>query len=158
MKDQSRPDGSGSEKTIAAINIILPNAADIADVHPIQLKPENAANVAGYWVTSDLLLRSACWYAATGRPVFPCQPWDGAYSKADAKAPLTAHGFHDATTDVDLVYQWWTRFPFAMIGSPVPVNELCLDIDPRNEGDRWALVEPATTAGITCSTNAHSGN
>jgi hypothetical protein len=121
----------------------IPNAADIADVHPIQLKPENAANVAGYWVTNDLLLRSACWYAQTNRPVLPCQPWNGAYSKADAKAPLTAHGFHDATTDVDLVCQWWTRFPFAMIGSPVPVDELCLDIDPRNEGDRWALVERA---------------
>jgi hypothetical protein len=36
------------------------------DAHPIQLNPENFDNVAGYWVTNDLLLRSACWYATGG--------------------------------------------------------------------------------------------
>jgi hypothetical protein len=117
-----------------------------ADAHPIQLYPENVDNVAGYWVTAELLLRSACWYATGGRPVFPCQPSDGAYSKADAKAPLTPHGFHDATTDTDQIWSWWKRYPFAMIGSPVPVDELVLDVDPRNDGDRWALVE---LAGVT---------
>jgi hypothetical protein len=99
-----------------------------AGAHPIQLNPENFDNVAGYWVTNDLLLRSAYWYAQTNRPVFPCQPWNGAYSKADAKAPLTAHGFHDATTDVDLVCQWWTRWPYAMIGSPVPADDCALTL------------------------------
>jgi hypothetical protein len=136
---------------------MMADPAAPADAHPIQLRPENFANVAGYWVTNDLLLRSACWYAISSRPVFPCQPWDGAYSKADAKAPLTPHGFHDATTDVDLVYKLWTRFPFAMIGSPVPTDELVLDIDPRNDGDRWDLVEAAGTTELPITKMVLSG-
>jgi hypothetical protein len=138
----------------------LPNAADIqapADAHPIQLKPENFDNAAGYWVTADLLLRSALWYAAIGRPVFPCQPWDGAYSKADGKAPLTAHGFHDASTDHRVIATWWERFPFAMIGSPLPTDELALDVDPRNNGDRWALVETAGIAELPVTKMVLSG-
>jgi hypothetical protein len=124
-----------------------------ADGHPIQLKPENVDNVAGYWVTNDLLLRSACWYATGGRPVFPCCPWDGAFNNykgepIDAKAPLTFHGWKDATTSLPQIEQWWFReYPYAMIGSPVPVDELALDFDPRNgPGDRWSLCE---LAGIT---------
>ena len=45
--------------------------------------------------------------------MFPCQPWNGAYSKADAKAPLTRNGFHDATTDMQSVQTWWTRGKYA---------------------------------------------
>src|SRR5215216_3463065 len=114
-----------------------------AGTHPIQLKPENVDNVAGNWITAELLMQAAVGYAKTGRPVFPCQPWDAAYSKADSKAPLTRSGFHDATTRVDRIQRWWYEFPWAMIGSPVAPDELCLDIDPRNGGDRWALVEAA---------------
>jgi hypothetical protein len=126
----------------------IPNAADIADVHPIQLKPENAANVAGYWVTNDLLLRSALWYAAIGRPVFPCCPWDGAYldyKPIDAKAPLVNNGWKDASTDEAQIRYWWEHeYPFAMIGSPVPKDQIVLDFDPRHPpGDRWSLCELA---------------
>jgi hypothetical protein len=124
-----------------------------AGTHPLQLKPENFDNIAGYWVTNDLLLRSACWYATGGRPVFPCCPWDGAFNNhkgepIDAKAPLTYHGWKDATTNLPQIEQWWFReYPYAMIGSPVPVDELALDFDPRNgPGDRWSLCE---LAGIT---------
>lgn len=38
----------------------------------------------------DLLARALS-YAAVGVPVFPCAP--------GSKSPITAHGFHDATTD-----------------------------------------------------------
>jgi hypothetical protein len=37
--------------------------------------------------------------------VFPC--------RARAKAPLTAHGFNDATRDERTVLQWWDRWPDA---------------------------------------------
>jgi hypothetical protein len=111
--------------------------------HPIQLKPENVDNVAGNWVTAEILMQAAVNHATTVRPVFPCQPWDGAYSKADAKAPLVRNGFRDATTDLDLIQRRWAQFPFAMIGSPVALDEICLDIDPRNGGDRWELVKAA---------------
>jgi hypothetical protein len=72
-----------------------------AGTHLTQLKPENADNVAGQWVTNDTLSRWAIRYGEIGRPVFPCQPWDQAYGPADPKAPLTTHGWKDATTDVE---------------------------------------------------------
>jgi hypothetical protein len=119
--------------------------------HPIQLLPENVENVAGKWVTHYTLLHAAIYYGRNGRPVFPCGPWDGAYKRRDgtdidAKAPLVRNGWKDATTDVAQIQTWWEQFPYAMIGSPVAPDELCLDIDPRNGGDRWALVD---MAGIT---------
>jgi Bifunctional DNA primase/polymerase, N-terminal len=122
-----------------------------ADVHPIQLEPKNAENVAGVWITSNILLHAALYYARGGRPVFPCCPWDGTYlnhkgEPIDAKAPLVTHGFKDASTELQQICTWWAQFPYAMIGSPVAPDELCLDVDPRNGGDRWALVE---MAGIT---------
>jgi hypothetical protein len=128
-----------------------------ANAHPIQLKPENVDNVAGNWITAEILMQAAVHYATNGMPVFPCQPWDGAYSKADAKAPLTRNGFHDATTEISVLRIWWQQFPFAMIGSPVPPAELCLDIDPRSGGDRWALVELAGIAELPVTRMVLSG-
>jgi hypothetical protein len=83
-------------------------------------------------------------YAGFGIPVFPCHPWTGYRVNGDgepikAKAPLTFHGFHDATTDLGQLIAWWTEHPYAMIGSPVATDEICLDFDPRYGGDRWAL-------------------
>jgi hypothetical protein len=71
--------------------------ADLVNAHPVQLKPENVGNIAGRWVTNELLLRSALWYATRGQPVFPCYRWEG----EKAKSPLTSNGFHDATVDTD---------------------------------------------------------
>jgi hypothetical protein len=129
------------------------------DAHPIQLKPGNVDNVAGNWVTNAMLLQWAIAYATHGTPVFPCCPWDGAYNdykgnSIKAKAPLVAHGFKDATTDVNQIGRWWeTLFPFAMIGRMVPADQVCSDIDPWKGGklsDLQAIVgfplgrEPAT--------------
>ena len=43
-------------------------------------------------------------------PVFPCAP--------GGKHPITEHGFHEATTNLAQVRQWWRRFPKANIGVP----------------------------------------
>jgi hypothetical protein len=123
------------------------------DAHPIQLNPENFDNVAGYWVTNDLLLRSALWYASIGQPVFPCYPWEG----DKAKAPLTSNGFHDATTDADQIRKWWAQHPYAMIGGPVPINEVCLDVDPRNGGHLSALIELAGVDHLPVTKTVFSG-
>jgi len=125
----------------------------LADAHPIQLKPENFDNVAGKWVTNDLLLRSGLWYASIGQPVFPCYPWEG----DKAKAPLTTNGFHDATTDPDQIRKWWTRHQYAMIGGPVPINEVCLDTDPRNDGDIRNLIELAGLDVLPVTKTVFSG-
>ena len=59
---------------------------------------------------NNRLLRSwARTYAALGIPVFPCKPYD--------KQPLTAHGFHDATTKPDQIDEWWSDYPNANVAS-----------------------------------------
>ncbi len=73
-------------------------------------------------------LPAACDLAANyGIPVFPCKP---------TKAPYTAQGFHDASTDLDAIEAWWTRWPDALVG--VPSGEasglLVVDVDPDGEG------------------------
>ena len=48
------------------------------------------ANMGSYTYSSKILHQAALKIAAKGKPVFPCKP---------DKAPYTARGFKDATTD-----------------------------------------------------------
>lgn len=52
-------------------------------------------------------------YAKSGIPVFPCVP-DG----PKTKKPLTKHGHHDASCNVDTVSGWWDRWSDALVGIP----------------------------------------
>lgn len=69
-------------------------------------------------------------------PVFPLLPGE--------KKPLTAHGFHDATTDTTQVESWWHDTPQANIGIATGAAGLVvLDIDVKNgaPGDAsWAAI------------------
>jgi len=56
------------------------------------------------------MLDAALEYARHGIPVFPLVP--------KGKAPLTAHGFKDATDDEAKIRAWWTATPDANIGMP----------------------------------------
>lgn len=67
------------------------------------------------------LLDAALWYASQGFAVFPCRP--------GGKAPLTSHGFKDATTDLDQVRAWWTATPDANIGLPTGLRFDVFDVD-----------------------------
>lgn len=73
----------------------------------------------------NAMLAAALDYAAAGRAVFPCKP---------NKAPYTAHGLRDASTDRAQIEVWWTRWPDALIGGPVPPGQVVLDVDPHNGG------------------------
>jgi len=53
-------------------------------------------------------LQAAQRYAAAGWPVFPLIPGE--------KAPVTGHGFLDASTDPDQVSRWWQRSPGRNVG------------------------------------------
>ena len=58
-----------------------------------------------------------------GYKVFPCN--------AD-KAPLTPHGFKDASSNRDQIAEWWEQNPEALVGVPTgQVNKLyVIDVDP----------------------------
>ena len=62
-----------------------------------------------------------------GWPVFPCRPNDPdcpGGDRCECKAPLTEHGFQDATTDAAQIRAWWARWPTANVaiatGAPGP--------------------------------------
>jgi hypothetical protein len=63
-----------------------------------------------------------------GVPVFPCRP---------DKAPLTAHGFKDATRDPEQVRGWSMQNPGCMWGMPTGEESgfLVLDVDRKNGVD-----------------------
>lgn len=70
--------------------------------------------------TGAALRQAALRYAELGYPVFPCLP--------GGKAPATAHGFLDATTDAGQIEAWWTARPDANIGMPT-ASLLVVDVD-----------------------------
>lgn len=72
------------------------------------------------------LKEAALEYARNGWNVFPCIPRN--------KAPLTPNGYKDATTNVLLISEWWTRWPEANIGFAPDDGYIAFDIDPRNDG------------------------
>lgn len=80
--------------------------------------------------------------AARGIPVFPCAPGE--------KRPLTAHGFHDATTDLATVARWWTKWPLANLGIPTgaPSGIDVVDVDVHAHGSGFEAFQRALRAGI----------
>jgi Bifunctional DNA primase/polymerase, N-terminal len=89
-------------------------------------------------------------------PVFPCI---NAAGTENDKKPLPAHGFKDATTDPDLVRQWWTRWPNALIGIPTGDKFVVLDIDCAKHGEaaQWygRANLPRTRTHVTRSGGQH---
>lgn len=76
------------------------------------------------------LLVAALTYAAEGIPVFPCTPL--------TKVPATAHGFHDATTDPDIIADWWRTNPdYNIAFSPHTVGQGIVDLDGQDGIDAW---------------------
>lgn len=84
------------------------------------------------------MLEHALNYADEDVAVFPC---------LKSKAPATANGFHDATTDERQIKDWWTSNPDALIGAAVPEGIVIIDVDPRNGGDN--TVRELVQAGCT---------
>ena len=72
------------------------------------------------------MLLAALRYAEFGYPVFPCIP--------GGKAPITPHGFQDATTDPEQIRAWWARHPEANVAMPT-AGLLVVDVDGAE--NRW---------------------
>jgi len=97
------------------------------------------------------MLRFALSYASASCAVFPL-------SHA-RKAPLTKHGFKDASTNPEQVKAWWTRYPKANIGIRCDWF-FAVDIDPRNGGDvewRDMLTERGESYPVTWESATGSG-
>lgn len=102
-------------------------------------------------------------YAANGWPVFPLLgKFPPKELAADENDPNDRGGFHRATTDERQIRAWWTRWPNANIGWPLPSGLFALDEDPRHAGDfARAMLErvhgafPMTLRQVTGSGGQH---
>ncbi len=112
-------------------------------------------------MNADRCLEWAERYAQRGWPVFPvhsarvgvctCRQVD---CSSPAKHPLTTKGLKDASTDLEVIREWWRRWPEANVAIATGRGLVALDIDPRHEGDESlrALrrrVELPATAEVT---------
>jgi hypothetical protein len=87
--------------------------------------------------------------ASQGHAVFPCRP---------DKAPLTRHGFKDATNDADIIAKWWTTWPDALIGVPTGERFAVVDYDLQHpEAQYWYAHAniPATRTHATRTGGRH---
>jgi hypothetical protein len=66
------------------------------------------------------------------------------------------HGHRDASNDPELVKRWFTKWPNALICSPVPAELTCIDFDVRKGATREA--SEAKVGTITPTLTVWSGN
>jgi hypothetical protein len=86
--------------------------------------------------------------AARGIAVFPCAP---------NKAPLTAHGFHDASADPDQIRNAWPRFGNVLIGVPTGIKFVALDLDLQHRAAREWYSENRDRLPVTRTHRTRSG-
>lgn len=94
------------------------------------------ATIDRFQLNYNTTLTQALAYAARGWPVIPCRP--------HGKEPLVAGGYRAATTDPDVIREWWGRWPDANVGIPTgrPSGIIVIDVDPRHGGDETLLELP----------------
>jgi hypothetical protein len=79
--------------------------------------------------------------AEAGIPVFPCAP--------DAKHPAVANGMYEATTDLEVIDEWWNRDDFNIGVRPDTVGWAVVDIDPGGDGHWNTLANDSGGHGPT---------
>lgn len=108
-------------------------------------------------MSDDRLVKSALIYADMGFAVFPLIP--------GRKEPIQEGGFHNATTDAEIIKRWWSEKPSSNIGIATGAKSggvFVLDIDNHVEQGpdgfdslrRWEAAEgdlPSTATSITGS-------
>lgn len=101
----------------------------------------------------DALSKAAGWYAANGFAIFPLRP--------GGKAPATTHGLHDASTDAEVIRDWWTATPLANIGLRTGLTYDVIDVDvpdgylSLNELKAADLVPPILGRVVTARNGMH---
>lgn len=79
-------------------------------------------------MTDGSMKEQALYYSRLGLAVFPV--------KLGTKAPLTKHGFKDASKDTGQIEEWWTRWPSANIGIATGAASgglVVIDLDVKKE-------------------------
>lgn len=103
------------------------------------------------------LAEAALYYGSIGVPVFPLVPNDkkplfkAAHPKGDplhgicqGECGALGHGFYDATTDAEIIAQWWAENPLANVGGRTGKASGfdVVDFDPTVEGQPVAPDDP----------------
>ncbi|RIX34584.1 DNA primase [Corynebacterium falsenii] len=80
--------------------------------------------------------------AIAGVPVFPVA--------VNGKQPLTRHGFHDATTNLDQIRHWWSSTPGANVGMPTGAASglVVVDVDIHGTANGYVALDRADNAGL----------
>lgn len=80
--------------------------------------------------------------ASGGVPVFPVA--------VGGKQPLTRHGFHDATTDLNQIRRWWSATPGANIGMPTGAASglVVVDVDVHGPTNGYVALDRADRARL----------
>jgi hypothetical protein len=92
-------------------------------------------------------LDAALAYAARGLPVFPLNP-----NSKEPHGLLAPNGFKNATTNPDIIRQWFTEFPAANLAIAIPDGLIVVDIDPRNNGaETWQKLSTGRTVNTLTS-------
>ena len=95
------------------------------------------------------MLDKAVELARNGYAVFPC---------SFRKTPLTEHGYKDASRHDHVVYEWWRRWPNALVGVPCGEKFTVLDLDLQHiEALQWysRAALPLTRTHVTRSGGRH---
>ena len=114
------------------------------------------------------MIKKALSYARAGLPVIPLHhPFHGGCScgrpscSSPAKHPLVPRGIHEATTDIEQIKAWWTKWPHANIGM-LTSNVCVLDVDFHKGGEdslRKMTIQfgnlPKTWTSVTGSGGRH---
>ena len=103
----------------------------------------HAAGTYRHRITIAPNLAVALVYSRAGIPVFPC-----AASGPRRKQPLTPRGHHDATTDLDTIGGWWTRWPDALVGIPTGPDSGVWIFDIDGPAGRCSLNELMARLGV----------
>lgn len=88
----------------------------------------------------ESVAKEAIKYAREGWRVFPCKP--------ATKQPFTPNGHNAATTDVDQIVTWWSKYPNAMIGMPTGAASGVFVVDVDKKPDTNGLAELERLQGI----------
>lgn len=108
------------------------------------------------------LLESALAIAAHGWGVLPLHtPIDGTCDchrpdcASPGKHPRTRNGLRDATTDADLIRNWWSTWPYANIAAAVPDGWVVVDVDTTDPSNLFANGELPRTAASRTGRGSH---